>query len=50
MIIAILVIKIYAEFSHVYEGKLQKEVVVERAHISVTKSGPVSVMKREIVK
>ena len=40
--------KIYAgEFSHVYEGKLQK--TVEGARFSITDSGPVSV-KRETVK
>jgi hypothetical protein len=38
------------EFSHVYEGKLQKRVLVEKACISVTNSGPASIMKREIVK
>ena len=32
------------EFSHVYEGKLQK-TSMERAHLSATDSGPVSYIK-----
>ena len=33
------------EFSDAYEGKLQKTVAMERAHLSITDSGPVSYIK-----